>query len=180
MSSPASHSKKSTEPEHFPPVPDGAIPTQRTAEPGVHRATGSGRGKLAAGLALLVVVAVGFWIVQSPSGTSSPGVGVIAGGPDSGLRQLLLPVDAGLPPVPGQIPDGSFAVGSQVQPGVYRTQGTFPLVTLAGCNWRVGDGAEVTGPLLTSGTTTGPTTVTIRPADRTFTSSGCQTWVKVG
>lgn len=178
MTSPRTHRRTTAQPDFFPPVPDGAIPTQRRADHGVHRAatTKPGRGRMVAGVALMLVAAVGaVWLLLSAAGSSETGAAT-----ESALSDLMLPLDGDSPRISGRIPEGTVNVGHEVEPGTYRTAGPSPLAGPAGCRWQIGDGARGTAPLVTSGTATGPTTVTLRPGDGSFTSSGCQNWVQLG
>lgn len=75
------------------------------------------------------------------------------------------------PPGPPAIDrDGVFAVGSQIQPGVYTSGGPLPG---GACYWRrIGPGDTTLDNALTKQ----PQTVRIDPGDAAFKTSGCQPW----
>lgn len=71
--------------------------------------------------------------------------------------------------------DGVYQVGTELQPGTYRTEGSatphFP-----SCNWkRFRAGGQ---GLVASGSSTGPTEISIEATDGAFESRGCQPWVR--
>jgi hypothetical protein len=174
MSTPA-HRRKTTQPDYFPPVPDGAIPAQRRPDAGVHRAEGAtpGRGRMAAGVALVLAAAVGAgWLLLSPSSNDTDHAAAA-----SGLAQVLPAPGSDTPRLTGRIPAGTFDVDHEAEAGVYRTGGATVLDGSAGCRWQTSGGGV--GPLVAGGTTSGPATVTLR-AGTDFTSIGCQDWVRVG
>lgn len=77
-----------------------------------------------------------------------------------------------LPGRPGQIPgNGRFVVGTDIQPGTYRTRGPAELL----CRWNAGDDF---GTIITNEGNRG-TTVTIDPTDGVFETTGCQPWTRV-
>lgn len=95
------------------------------------------------------------------------------------------PVWADPPPAPSPAPtsgppaaprtvidaDGSYAVGTDIEPGTYRTDG--PVAGQA-CYWkRVKDGEMVDNAL-----TKKPQIVQIEPTDTTFKTDRCQPWQK--
>lgn len=176
MTTPASHRRKTNRPEHFPPIPDGAIPLQRRPEVGVHRAGGkTGSGRMAAGVALVLAAAVGAgWLLLSPSGGDDDAV---TSGQTDGLAQFVPAFGVESPRITGRIPVGTFDVGHEAEAGVYRTGGASVQAGSVGCRWHLA--ASGMNPLVDGGTTTGPTTVTLRSGGD-FTSIGCQDWVRVG
>lgn len=94
------------------------------------------------------------------------------------------PVPAGtpVPPVPATPPgptglgDGTYRVGSDMQPGTYRTDNPENR-----CAWQRlrGFGGTV-AETIASDLPRGPAIVTIAPTDVGFQTRGCGTWVKVG
>ena len=68
--------------------------------------------------------------------------------------------------------DGTHRVGSDVQPGTYRTrEGS------SGCYYaRLGGFSGEFDDILANGNATGPAIITIEPTDAGFESSGCGTW----
>lgn len=67
---------------------------------------------------------------------------------------------------------GTKVVGSDIQPGTYRTRKRAP-----GCYWaRLGGFSGEIGDLLANGNETGPAVVTISLSDKGFESRGCGTW----
>lgn len=94
----------------------------------------------------------------------------------------------GVPPMPGQsveaaaadgssIPgNGTFVVGSDIQPGTYKTDGPDSF----GCTYfRLANTSGDFNAIITSNVTQGPATVTIADSDGAFQTSGCKTWAKV-
>ena len=68
--------------------------------------------------------------------------------------------------------DGTYQVGSDVQPGTYRTRESSP-----GCYYaRLGGFSGEFEDLLANGNPTGPAIVTIEPTDAGFESQRCGTW----
>jgi len=66
--------------------------------------------------------------------------------------------------------DGSYAVGSEVLPGVYASAGPVPGDV---CYWRR---ADADGTTLANAMTKQPQVVQIEPSDAVFTTNGCQPW----
>lgn len=96
-----------------------------------------------------------------------------AAAPEPPVDHGVDPAAAGAPPAPGPLVmdhDGIFAVGSQIQPGVYTSAGPRPDGT---CYWRrIGpDNATVENALSKQ-----PQTVQIGQGDVAFKTNGCQPW----
>ncbi len=71
--------------------------------------------------------------------------------------------------IPG---DGTFLVGRDIKPGLYRTSG-------GSCYWeRERDLKGGVHSIIANDNTSGPTTVQIRSTDKAFKTSGCDTWHK--
>jgi hypothetical protein len=81
---------------------------------------------------------------------------------------------------PGQIAgDGIFGVGTELQPGTYRTAGPSP-AAFDNCYWeRSRDNSGEQRAVIAEGLVSGPVTVTIKRTDGAFKSSGCETWTRV-
>lgn len=78
---------------------------------------------------------------------------------------------------PGTIPgDGTFLVGTDVQPGTYRSDaGSY------GCYYaRLSDTSGAPGSIITNNLSQGPLVVTIDDSDAAFETRGCRTWTAVG
>jgi hypothetical protein len=99
-----------------------------------------------------------------------------AGGPPAhGAVQPATPALA-----PGEVGgDGIYRVGSEIQPGTYRTAGPSP-AAFDNCYWeRSRDTSGTLKAVIAKGLVSGPATVTIKKADGAFKSSGCQSWTQV-
>lgn len=95
--------------------------------------------------------------------------------------------DIGPPPQPANAPqeqvpdgtipdDGTFVVGSEVQPGTYKTEG----VDGFACHYaRLADTSGEPQAIIAYDIPQGPSTVTIEDSDGAFETSGCQPWTKV-
>jgi hypothetical protein len=70
--------------------------------------------------------------------------------------------------------DGVYQVGTDIQPGTYRTREGAP-----GCYYaRLGGFSGELNDILANANTNAPAVVTIRPTDVGFESQGCGTWTK--
>jgi endonuclease YncB( thermonuclease family) len=92
------------------------------------------------------------------------------------------PAAGGVQPSAGAtIENGTWVVGSDIQPGTYRTTGPSNegMIKMA-CIWkRLKDtSGEITSTLAIN-VSQGPTIVTIKPTDGAFDSQNCAPWVKV-
>ncbi len=92
-------------------------------------------------------------------------------------QQAAEPEPESAPPpeeAPGDFGDGTYQVGSDIQPGTYRTrEGT------SGCYYaRLGGFSGEFDDILANGNATGPAIVTIQPTDVGFESQRCGTWTK--
>jgi hypothetical protein len=77
------------------------------------------------------------------------------------------------PPPLNQVTDGTYVVGKEVPPGIYKTAGG------DGCYWaRLS--SFTTSDIVDNGNITGPTTIQIAPTDKAFEISGGCTWSRVG
>lgn len=124
---------------------------------------------------VLCVLAVVFTALVMNSFTSAVGKAV---GPAPSLVAPAAPVEPPAASGPATtIGPGTYVVGTDIVAGTYRTSGStssFP------CYWsRLKDTSGDFAAILTNGTPTGPTTVTISASDGAFQTSGCNTWAKV-
>jgi hypothetical protein len=72
--------------------------------------------------------------------------------------------------------DGDFEVGTDIEPGTYRTSGN----TDGMCYWeRAEDASGDTGSLLANDNVSGASYVTVKATDKIFRSSGCKDWEAV-
>lgn len=70
--------------------------------------------------------------------------------------------------------DGTYQVGTDIQPGTYRTREGSP-----GCYYeRLSGFSGEFDDILANGNTDAPAVITIKPTDAGFTSQGCGTWTK--
>ncbi len=89
--------------------------------------------------------------------------------PDAPAPQA--PHEAGATPGPSVMDrDGTFAIGAEIQPGVYSSPGPMPGDT---CYWRRIGADDTT---LENALTKQPQTVRIDAGDIAFKTNGCQTW----
>lgn len=73
--------------------------------------------------------------------------------------------------------DGTFQVGSDIQPGTYRTTGDDDGM----CYWeRDKDAKQSNDSILANDTVAGSSYVTIKPTDKIFTSTDCKDWFVAG
>ncbi|GAB2769216.1 hypothetical protein [Streptomyces bullii] len=81
----------------------------------------------------------------------------------------------------GEIPgDGTYVVGTEIEPGTYRTGGPQDSA-IPNCYWaRLSGTSGEPNEIIANGNTAGPTTVTISASDRAFQTTGCETWKKTG
>ncbi|MET8986386.1 hypothetical protein ABZW49_13135 [Nonomuraea wenchangensis] len=71
----------------------------------------------------------------------------------------------------------TLVVGTDIQPGTYRTTG--PTSGFAMCFWaRMRSADAGLDDVITSGMPTGPATVTIQPTDKAFSTGGCAEWTR--
>ncbi|MEV4284986.1 hypothetical protein AB0K40_05740 [Nonomuraea bangladeshensis] len=99
------------------------------------------------------------------TGSTTPGPGVV---PSSGAS-------AGTGVNPASL--RTLVVGTDIQPGTYRTTG--PTSGFSMCFWaRMRSTAASLDDVITSGMPTGPATVTIEPTDKAFSTGGCAEWTR--
>ncbi|WP_236243558.1 hypothetical protein [Streptomyces sp. CC228A] len=79
----------------------------------------------------------------------------------------------------GEIPgDGTFLVGEDIAPGVYRSSGPADAAT-GFCSWfRLKGTTGAPEDIIAAHTGQGPATVTVLPGDRAFQTQGCAPWKK--
>lgn len=141
----------------------------------IKRSGENGNGLATAGLVISYAGLVGFALIMiggaASVNTASPALPAAA-------PVVTLPVGAPSQSTDG-IGDGTYVVGTDIQPGTYRTAGPRPGM-MPMCIWQrlantTGDMNAVTA----SDISNGPTTVTINESDGAFKSTGCATWAKV-
>jgi endonuclease YncB( thermonuclease family) len=78
------------------------------------------------------------------------------------------------------ISNGTFVVGVDIQPGIYRTSGPDAETSYTYCSWsRLKDTTGESASVIASDNGQGPMTVTIKPTDGAFKSEHCTTWTKM-
>ncbi|MDN5931873.1 MAG: hypothetical protein L0I24_12560 [Pseudonocardia sp.] len=83
----------------------------------------------------------------------------------------------------GQVGEGTYLVGSDVQPGTYRSAGATTVMGFNFCSWRrLSDTSGESSAVIASGTGNAgeQQVVTIAATDRAFDVSGCEPFVKIG
>ncbi len=120
---------------------------------------------------LIVALVAASWLLHSPEGSAAR---------DQIPTPPAQPRAAAIPPPPPQptiataksIPgDGTFLVGSDVQPGTYRSKGGSP------CYWaRLSDVSGAPDGILANNVGQGPAVVAIKKTDKAFESNGCARW----
>lgn len=81
-----------------------------------------------------------------------------------------------VPTKPAGLGSGTHLVGTDVQPGTYRSNNAG-----AGCYWaRLSGVGGTVGEILANDNASGPAIVTIAPSDKGFTSTRCAPWVPLG
>ncbi|MGY1653397.1 hypothetical protein [Geodermatophilus sp. SYSU D01119] len=86
-----------------------------------------------------------------------------------------MPTTAGGPDVSGGFGDGTYLIGSDIQPGTYSSTGS------SDCYWERLDGLTGDfGAILANDNPQGQTYVQILPTDVAFSTDDCGTWHRVG
>lgn len=84
-------------------------------------------------------------------------------------------------PAVNGITSGTYEVGVDIEPGKYKTAGPADTRYWPMCYWaRLKDTSGEMGSIIANDNIRGQTTVTIKPGDGAFETTGCQPWVKVG
>lgn len=82
---------------------------------------------------------------------------------------------------PTGIGNGTYVVGTDIKPGLYKTSGPADTGGLADCYWeRDRDLSGGMGSIIANDNASGPTTVQISASDKAFKTTGCAPWVKIG
>ncbi|MEY9908368.1 hypothetical protein ABIA35_004601 [Catenulispora sp. MAP12-49] len=82
---------------------------------------------------------------------------------------------------PSGIGDGTYVVGTDIKPGLYKTSGPADSGALANCYWeRDRDLSGGMDSIIANDNASGPTTVQISAGDKAFKTDGCAPWVKIG
>jgi len=123
--------------------------------------------------------------VEEEAPSTAPEPSVTSAPPQTGRPTTGEPTSA--PPASGQPggtgdgpPEGlgslrTRVVGTDIQPGTYRTTG--PLTAGGTCYWaRMKTAAGGLGDVIAADMPTGPTTVTILATDKSFQTAGCAEW----
>lgn len=138
--------------------------------------------KVLGGIALIVVAAA---VINAASGNDDEGYRYGADGSGSAEDYAAATGDpAPLPAAPAEassdsVPEGMYAVGSDIPAGTYRTAGADPSSPIPNCYWeRLNSTSGEFDAIITNGNETGPKTVTLN-AGEWFSSTGCQPWALV-
>lgn len=132
-------------------------------------------GRIAIGAVGVVVVLGTIGAITGPSTPTAPATPaasqVLAANPTSTTTT---------PPTPtGPVTtfgDGTYAVGTDIKPGTYHTNGPSTLDPM-GCYWqRSTDTSGNMGSIIANNISKGPATVTISTTDGAFETEGCTTW----
>ena len=76
--------------------------------------------------------------------------------------------------------DGTYLVGTDIKPGLYKTSGPAP-GGAGNCYWERDKDLDGTiDSIADNGNTAGQATVKVAVTDKAFTTSGCADWTKVG
>jgi hypothetical protein len=76
--------------------------------------------------------------------------------------------------------NGTYVVGTDIQPGTYRSDGPTPDAFGMGYWARLSGLGGTLDEIITNALPEGPATVTISASDTAFESTGMQTWTKIG
>ncbi|MEU6817248.1 hypothetical protein [Streptomyces sp. NPDC046860] len=132
--------------------------------------------------------ATGLVVIGSMSANAGHGG---AGGPDNGVSTSAGSGSVQVPDGSGRVsgdaePDavkaplsgnGTFRVGSDIEPGTYRSTGG----ARRSCRWeRTANAGNGLGSVIADAEVTGTAVVTIRSTDAYFRSSGCGGWTRTG
>lgn len=110
-------------------------------------------------------------------GHTASGAAATSGGPVAQSAPVSTPPTATPPGFPG---DGTFAVGTDIRPGTYRTAGASGPSGLSNFYWeRDRDLSGTSDSIIANDNTVGPAIVQILPTDIAFKTSGCQAWTMV-
>lgn len=152
----------------------------------------SRRGWLTHGAAALAGFVVGAVIVAAATGGTESGDGAKASATVTATETVTGSGRTESTPQPSASPskeetagdgvpgDGTFVVGTEVKPGTYRTAGPAD-DAFDTCYWaRLKSTSGDVGDIIANGTTKGPATVTVKPSDNAFQTTGCKDWKKVG
>lgn len=83
------------------------------------------------------------------------------------------------PPAPKSWTDGTYVVGTDIRPGVYKTTGQGDGSNSVGCYWARLASLD-TSDITDNGIVTGLTTIQVQPGDKALELSGGCEWAKVG
>lgn len=107
---------------------------------------------------------------------SAAPVTVTAPAPAAQTVTVTAPAKATSAPAAASFTDGTFVVGTDIKPGIYRTS-----VGSDTCYWaRLSSLDGSFSSILANGDPTGPTSVQVKSTDKAFETSGGCTWTKTG
>lgn len=125
----------------------------------------------------VVIAAAGIFGVVNRSGVLDSDRPARSGSTSAGTApQQTAPLPA------GQIGEGTYLVGSDVQPGTYRSVGATTVMGFNFCSWRrLSDTSGESSAIIASGTGNAgeQQVVTIAATDRAFEVSGCEPFTKI-
>ena len=128
-----------------------------------------GAGAPAPALALALALALGSCTTGAPASSPAPS----SPGPPGGASSSV-------PSSPTVFGDGTWHVGTQIDPGTYRTSGAHGLSSTTfgrtPCHWERDAAVGPAERALGSDAVLGPDIVTVLPTDSLFVSQGCGTW----
>lgn len=137
---------------------------------------------LAASGTVLCVLAVVFTALVMNGFTAAVGKAVSPAPPTASVPAPVAPAAPVAPPAPAgpatSFGEGTYAVGTDIAPGTYHTSGPSG-DNMMGCYWERSKDTSGSS-IITNGLGKGPATITISSSDGGFTTSGCNTWAKVG
>lgn len=127
----------------------------------------------------IAIVATGFAVTGCAAGTTTPATKTITSyvtAPnDATSARATEPAPTG--PATGMSSDGTYVIGVDIQPGIYRSAGTAR--EGSDCYWKRLSSLD-TSDIIDNNSSPGPQTVEIKATDKAFVSSRCQPWTKVG
>lgn len=173
--------------QQFRPPPPGSIPSQRGESRVVAHAPDA-RSEwwkpvaVAAGMFVMLLIGIGIGAAgkSAPSTTTAGQVSAPVAQPPAFAQAPVAqaPEEQPVPVVPQGITAGTYLVGSDIQPGTYKSAGTDG--TAGSCYWaREKDTSGVLGSIIANNLASGPSVVTIKPTDGAFETTGCSPWVKI-
>jgi hypothetical protein len=131
-------------------------------------------------LVVIIIIIFSVFFTGSGSNQSSPSSSInntIVQTPKSPSAPLRVPASVSqkqVSPFSSFSGDGNYIVGTDIQPGTYRTR-----VPSGNCYYaRLSGFGGSNGDILANTNTDGPAVITIAPTDKGFQTSSCGTWTK--